>query len=194
MIFFNTFLCKFIQEICIVCKNFLIENKERVISVSLIVDLVSIGMGDAENIEFDVDLSIDGNALTVHYLDTGVPHAVLFTDELDAINLSHLGPIIRNHARFKPKGVNFNVAKIKDGKVWMRTYERGVEKETLACGTGATATALVAQKKYNLPSPIEVVTRSGEPLKISFDWKGSSPKEITLSGSAHLIYHGNIAI
>ena len=119
---------------------------------------------------------------TFHHLNTGVPHALTFVDSVDSVDLLALAPEVRFHPFF-PKGTNVNVVEL-GAPLRMRTYERGVERETLACGTGAIACALVASKLYALPSPIMVQVRSGEHLKISFteDWS-----TLTMEGPAHKI-------
>ncbi len=106
----------------------------------------------------------------LHHLNTGVPHAVLFVESVDEIDLTQLGPSIRYHSLF-PEGVNVNV--VDPISLQMRTYERGVEAETLACGTGAVASALALAKQFGLPSPISMEVKSGEKLNISFtsDWQ-----------------------
>ncbi len=121
---------------------------------------------------------------TLHYLNTGVPHAVLFVDSVDAVDLLEIAQPIRHHALF-PEGTNVNI--VEPETLRMRTYERGVEGETLACGTGAVASALAAAKVFALPSPLNMEVRSGEKLKISFspDWKS-----VTLEGPAHRIGEG----
>ena len=101
-----------------------------------------------------------------HFINTGVPHAVLFVGELEKIDVALEGKKIRHSPLFAPAGANVNfVTQRGNGTLAIRTYERGVESETLACGTGATAAALVAHKLYDLPSPIDVYVRSGESLK-----------------------------
>lgn len=97
----------------------------------------------------------------LYWVNTGVPHAVLFVDALDKIPVNTRGREIRFDPLFAPHGANVNFASIApDGSLAVRTYERGVEAETLACGTGAAATAFVAAKVKNLPSPISIKTRS----------------------------------
>lgn len=114
------------------------------------------------------ELSIAGKKINVHAIDTGVPHAVLFVEDLHHPDVLASAPSIRHHAIF-PKGTNVNYAKIlSDNTIAVRTYERGVEAETLACGTGAVAVALTAASVHALPSPITIQTRSGECLKIEF--------------------------
>ncbi|MCH9627691.1 MAG: Diaminopimelate epimerase [Chlamydiales bacterium] len=106
----------------------------------------------------------------VHHLNTGVPHAVLFVDSVHDVDLNQVGPLIRHHPLF-PHGTNLNLVQLHPLR--MRTYERGVEQETLACGTGAVASALAAAHLFALPSPLSIGVQSGDHLKISFspDWK-----------------------
>lgn len=117
------------------------------------------------------NLEIEGYRL--HHLNTGVPHAILFVDSVDKVDLGTLGPIIRHHPHF-PNGTNVNVAQLNPFRI--RTFERGVEGETLACGTGATASGLAAAKLYALTSPIKIGVQSGDHLTLSFtpDWKNLS--------------------
>jgi len=110
---------------------------------------------------------------TLHFLNTGVPHAIIFVPSVENIQVELQGKNVRNSPHFAPAGTNVDFVAFKsDGSLSIRTYERGVEAETLACGTGATAAALIAHKIYHLPSPIEVWVRSGDRLKIFFnsDW------------------------
>ncbi len=116
----------------------------------------------------------------LHFVNTGVPHAVYFIDRVDTIAVNEIGRALRFSPLFAPAGANINfVALQEDGSIALRTYERGVERETQACGTGATAAALIAHKVHALPSPIRVGVRSGETLKVSFndDWS-----EVVLEG------------
>lgn len=117
----------------------------------------------------------------LYFLNTGVPHAVLFADsDLDAIDVESIGRALRFSHRFAPHGANINfVLQEADRSLSVRTYERGVERETLACGTGAAASALIAHKVLGIPSPISVRVRSGQLLTISFnaDWS-----EVILQG------------
>lgn len=122
------------------------------------------------------NLSVEG--FTLHHLNTGVPHAVIFVDSIEKIDLMGLAPKIRHHPLF-PQGANVNFLSL--NPLQIRTYERGVEGETLACGTGVTASALAAAKCYHLPSPLAIQVRSGDILKVAFspDWE-----EITVEGPA----------
>lgn len=98
----------------------------------------------------------------VHFLNTGVPHAVAFLDKLDGLDVPRLGAYLRYHSAFSPKGTNANFARIlSPGHIAIRTYERGVEDETLACGTGMTASAAGARRIDGCPSPIQVDVAEG---------------------------------
>lgn len=180
---------KFLEELNLKTSA-VIEAKERHILVEVVENGVKIGMGTPTDMAWD--LSIDN--LSLHYMNTGVPHTIQFVSDINRIDLLTLGPKIRFHPRFQPKGTNFNVAEVHEKKVSMRTYERGVEGETLACGTGATAVAIAASKKYGISSPVAVETRSGEMLEIAFQWKDGVPTEVTATGPAIQIFRGEIAI
>src|SRR5258708_881670 len=91
---------------------------------------------------------------TLHFLNSGVPHLVTFIDDIDALNILEIGSYFRNHEKFAPHGANVNFIDINSFKI--RTFERGVEAETLACGTGATASAYAMHKIYNIKMPIKL--------------------------------------
>jgi diaminopimelate epimerase len=117
------------------------------------------------------DLELDKKGLAAegvllyHFVNTGVPHAVIFADDIEKLNLNHLGRKLRYHPEFHTEGANINFVKVADTNVLrVRTYERGVEQETLACGTGATACALVAIEKKLVQSPVNITTSGGTDL------------------------------
>ncbi len=123
------------------------------------------------------------------FINTGVPHFVIVVDDLESTDVLNLGRCVRYHERFKPYGTNVNfLMPISESKISIRTYERGVESETLACGTGATASAIVSFIKGIVSSiPVEVETKSGEILKIYFDREFN---EVFLEGSVMKVYEG----
>jgi diaminopimelate epimerase len=126
-----------------------------------------------------------------YYLVVGVPHVVCFVNDLESIDVVSLGRKIRYHDLFKPKGTNANFVKIKyPHSIMIRTYERGVEEETLACGTGATASAMVATALGHVSPPIEVMTRSGCPLKIDFKRMEEIFSPVWLEGEARVVCSG----
>ena len=116
----------------------------------------------------------------LYFLNTGVPHAVLLIETVENIAVDEIGRALRFSPLFAPAGANIDFAcQGSDGSLKVRTYERGVEAETLACGTGVTASALIAHKVLGLPSPIKVHVRSGQTLTVFFnsDWS-----EVILQG------------
>jgi len=135
----------------------------------------------------DFNLNLKAEGLTVHYVNTGVPHAVVFVDALELVDVEDVGRRLRFSPTFSPAGANVNFVEVRLDRILVRTYERGVEAETLACGTGAVASALIAARLFNLSSPVEVEVRSGERLKVYFD---EGMKEVYLEGPTLWVYDG----
>jgi diaminopimelate epimerase len=110
---------------------------------------------------------------------------------LEQLDVAALGAALRNHPRFAPSGVNVNFCSLIDGRLHVRTFERGVEAETLACGTGSTASALSYALKGRVSAPVHIVTRSGEELIIDFD-NPARPSRLSLEGPAKVVFQGRI--
>jgi diaminopimelate epimerase len=130
---------------------------------------------------------------TVHAIDTGSPHIVRFVSDLNAVPVESTGRTLREHARFAPEGTNVNFVETLDTSlIAMRTYERGVEAETLACGTGSVASAVIAHLEYGLRPPIRVRTRSGEFLRVDFTSTGTAISNVVLEGPALISFQGKL--
>ena len=156
-------------------------------------DRVRIGMTEPTGLGLDEVLALTDGPVTVSRINTGVPHAVAEVADIEAVDVVGIGREIRYHELFAPAGTNANfVQTLADGSVAMRTYERGVEDETLACGTGAVAAALVAAAKRGVPSPVNVLTRSREMLTIHFDFENGRFSEVYLEGGARVVYVGEL--
>jgi len=154
-------------------------------------DKVKVQLTPPREIRLDIPLMINGKLLKVNFIDTGVPHVVIFVNGIDGIEVKHLGQIIRHHEAFLPRGANVNFVEEKGRNfIRIRTYERGVEDETLACGTGSTAAALIFALKNNLNKIIKVQTQSGQLLKVSFRKEGSEFKKVWLEGEVRVVYKG----
>jgi diaminopimelate epimerase len=131
----------------------------------------------------------------IHSLDTGVPHAVLFVPDADQAMVLPLGAEIRRHPHFAPRGTNVNfVQALGPGRIRVRTYERGVEGETLACGTGVTASALIAAELRGFTSPVQVQVQSGDTLEVSFDRTNGTFANVSLTGPAEFVFEGRIQV
>ncbi|MGE4298808.1 MAG: diaminopimelate epimerase [Desulfovibrionaceae bacterium] len=138
----------------------------------------------------NLTLTVDGTDTTLHFVNTGVPHAVRFGDDTPGLDVRKLGAAVRYHPHFAPKGTNANFAQVKDSRsIYLRTYERGVEGETLACGTGAAATALIAHTLGLTGPEVEVTTTGNEILTISLE-NGA----VFLTGKAIKVYTGALAL
>lgn len=131
----------------------------------------------------------------VHFLNTGVPHAVAFLDSLEDADIVNMGAYLRYHDSFSPKGTNANFAEVLSPRhIAIRTYERGVEDETLACGTGMTASALIHAVLTDAPSPIKVDVAGGDTLEVGFTRTGDHFTNVTLTGPADLVFEGDIEV
>lgn len=131
----------------------------------------------------------------VHSLHTGVPHAVAFLPEVDSLDLRRTGAFLRYHPHFAPAGTNANFAAILGPQhLKIRTYERGVEDETLACGTGMTATALIHAALTGAPSPILLDVAGGCTLAVGFRRDGEQFLDVTLTGPATVVFEGSIRL
>lgn len=169
------------------------ETMAGPISAQFVDDLVRIGMGEPKDLELREMLELNGRTYEVHSVNTGVPHAVLFVDDIDSVDLPLLGAGIRYHERFSPKGTNVNLVQIKGPqRIAIRTYERGVEGETLACGTGVVACALVHHELHAETVPISVLVKGGDTLEVDFDILAGAYANVTLTGPADFVFEGMI--
>lgn len=154
---------------------------------------VAVEFPPPKDVEWDIVVSVGGTDHNVHHIDTGVPHAVVVCDAVVSVPVELLGRAIRVHERFAPAGVNVDFVEVtEDGKATVRTYERGVEGETLACGTGATAAVLVVAVLLGLESPVTVRVQSGEELTVSFIHESSEFRALSCIGPVVHVYDGII--
>ena len=169
------------------------ETGAGLIRAEVLDERVKVRMVDPTDLTTDVALSIDGNKWKGHFTNTGVPHYVIETDDVEAVSMDRLAPQIRYHDQFAPEGTNVNFIAVKnENTIVLRTYERGVEAETLACGTGAVAAAIVANWSYKLVSPIHVVTRGGGVLTIHFEENEGTYSAVDMEGDARIVCHGRL--
>ena len=158
-------------------------------------DRVQLAMSTPHGAALGTNLSAASEDVVVHFLNTGVPHAVVFREDLAATDVRQLGAALRYHPHFAPKGTNANFAAVlPDGSLEVRTYERGVEDETLACGTGVVASALLHHLLHNAPSPIPVKVRGGDTLAVAFVRGSETFEAVTLTGPADFVFEGSTAL
>ncbi len=146
---------------------------------------VRIGLTAPKDARLDMELDCPW---PVDFVDTGVPHAVAWVPDVGAVDLSHWGRLLRHHSRFAPNGTNANFARVEeDGSLAVRTYERGVEAETLACGTGAAAAAVLASMRGWVSLPVTVHCAGGHDLVIE-----TLLGRTTLAGGAAYVFDGEV--
>ena len=147
-----------------------------------------ISMPVPKALRLGLNLSVDGKSYHVHSVDTGVPHAVVFVDDVNDVNVAKLGGAIRAHKVFGRAGANVNFVEISKDTLLVRTFERGVEDETLACGTGIVAAAFVARVLGFGSDPVKVGVRGGAVLNVSFN---EGPR---LEGPGVIVYSGEVSL
>ena len=156
-------------------------------------DVVRVKMPPPVDFRLGISLELGDEEHAAGYVNTGVPQVVIFVKEED-VPVKIWGRKVRFHELFEPQGTNVNFVNVlPDGKLKVRTYERGVENETMACGTGAVASALFAAMQKGMESPVTVITSGGEMLTILFDLHdGPVAENVFLQGPTRLICTGNL--
>ena len=178
-------------------KQFSMETLAGIIFAQVNNQIAQVQLTAPINYQPDIAIKIQKRNLCVHYIDTGVPHVIVFVKDLNHINVRNIGEKIRFHKRFSPRGANVNfVEQIKKNFIAVRTYERGVEDETKACGTGSVAAALIAYLKSfpelcNINNAhMRVKTTSQEVLDVYFNIHEKIISDVWLKGSTHFIAQG----
>jgi diaminopimelate epimerase len=169
-----------------------IETAAGMIEAVVGKETVRIRLTDPGEIVFDQPVDVLGRSLRVNAVNTGVPHAVIFVEGIKKIDVDSLGRAIRHHAKFAPAGTNVNFVEVTGrDSIAVRTYERGVEGETLACGTGSCASALVANAAYGIGKGlVHVKTAGGEELHVYFTRKQGGYADVWLEGKSSIVYTG----
>ncbi len=136
--------------------------------------------------------AVPGSEGTPVFLDTGAPHLIIKVRDVERVDVQSLGRGLRNHAAFAPGGTNVNFVQIQGpSSVRLRTYERGVEAETLACGTGSVASAAACVVQWGCKPPVDVHVQSGEIVSADFEHQGQTITNVSLQGSAHILFRAN---
>ena len=166
-----------------------------VISATFAGDQVTVTLTEPQDLQMDQTIDLNGIRLTSHSINTGVPHAVVFVEDADLAMVQEHGQAIRRHPHFAPSGTNVNFVQVlKPGLIRVRTYERGVEGETLACGTGVSAAAMITSQKRLAAPPINVQVQGGDVLTVDFRSSGVGFEDVKLTGPAEFVFTGEIEI
>ena len=171
------------------------ETPAGVIAAELAGDLVTLQMTEPTDLRLSIDVRAADQNKTVHFINSGVPHVVIPVSRIDDVDVRREGSVVRYHKMFSPNGTNVNFIEKRGPKeLAVRTYERGVEDETLACGTGVVASALVFSVVEKVNGPITIIARGGDELQVGFEKSGNQFRNVTLTGPAEFVFEGSIEI
>jgi len=189
-------------------KTYFLSNTVSYTGEVLDENLMKFDFNPPAKLKFNFKVKAGNQLINACFADTGSPHVVIKIEdvlknpndlnsnysEIDKFPVFELGREIRYLKEFSPGGTNVNFIKIVDSKIYIRTYERGVEDETLACGTGATAAAIIAHAIDKLEAPITLITRGFDELTVDFNVENQKIKNLSLIGPAKIIFSGEIEI
>jgi len=171
------------------------ETAAGIISAAFKGERVTVDLTRPENLRLAEQVTLSTGVHTIHSLNTGVPHTVMFVPDADKAMVGTLGPEIRRHPHFGSRGTNVNFVQVLGpNRIRVRTFERGVEGETLACGTGVSASALIAARVHKFTSPVQVKVQSGDSLEVAFQAAGDGFDQVQLTGPAEFVFEGKIEI
>ncbi len=187
-------------------QKFYLEAVDDIYSAEIVNDeMVTIGFPEPKEFRTDIRITgLNGKPLNFSYTNVGSDHIILFINEdinklylncadMDKVDVDNLGKMLRFHKDFDPRGGNVNFAEVQpDGCIRLRTYERGVERETLACGTGIISTGIIAMLKKGISSPVKVKVQSGEVLLVKGRIENGKIMDLSLTGSARKFGEGNL--
>jgi diaminopimelate epimerase len=170
-------------------------------------DRIKFFLNSPEDVKLNFEISLADKAVKVNYINTGSPHVVIninnillnsakensYYTNIDEVPVTEIGGEIRYLKEFAPEGTNVNFIVLDNKNVKIRTYERGVENETLSCGTGAAAAAVIAFINYGIKPPVNLLTRGGDILIVEFDFIDNKIKNVSLTGPVKLIFTGEIS-
>src|SRR4051812_33004662 len=176
-------------------RDFTFETGAGIIAVRFTGTRVTVNLTRPKDLKLNEAISLSNGSHTIHSVNTGVPHAVLYVPDADKAMVLQLGPEIRRHSQFGMRGTNVNFVQVLGpNHIRVRTFERGVEGETLACGTGVTASALISSFVHRFSSPVKVQVQGGDELEVSFVKNGNGFEQVSLGGPADFVFEGKITI
>ena len=171
-------------------KRFSLDTSEGILDVQLTSPgRAEVGMPKPREIRLRLRPAISNRVIIAHTVNTGVPHAVVLVPDIEKVDVRTLGRTLRFHKIFGKAGANIDFVEVRGGELLLRTYERGVEDETLACGTGVIAAAAVARALGKAGDRVKVRVRGGDVLHVSF-----SAGETRLEGPGEITFQGEVSI
>ncbi len=170
--------------------------------------LIRFNLNSPDSLKENFVVNVSESKINANFINTGSPHVVFFLDEpslkesvfggkvrsIDDFPVYTVGKEVRYSKAFAPAGTNVNFLEIKDSLIHIRTYERGVEDETLACGTGSVASAIITFLQKQIPPPLTLLTRGGDKLMVDFSTEGKLIKNVSLTGPAKINFSGEVTL
>jgi diaminopimelate epimerase len=193
-------IARFAHNIGVVAQKMVFETDAGQVSAQILGRDIRLGLYEPLDVRLDFTLKVEKREFNASFINTGVPHTIIFINNIDKVDVETIGRMVRYHREFSPEGTNVNFVQKKDNhSLYVRTYERGVEGETLACGTGATASAIIAGLKGLVKPPVKCVTTGGYTLKISYSINDegdflSPVSNVSLEGPAEVSFTGQVEI
>jgi len=185
-------VARLVEDLGLFKSPFYFETKAGLIYAEVKGERVKVALTSPIDLKLNLVIRTDYDWFMAHFVNTGVPHVVIFWDNIESAPVEKIGPKIRYHEIFKPAGTNVNFVELVEGDkkyLKIRTYERGVEAETLACGTGASASAYISYKLGLVDKKVDLLTKSGEILTVYIEDEGN---KIYLEGDTRFVFEGKI--
>jgi diaminopimelate epimerase len=171
------------------------ETPAGVIGARIEAEQVQLTMSEPRDLRLDLEICARDEKWHAHFINSGVPHVVVPVPKIADVDVNGAGASIRRHEMFGPAGANVNFVEKRGARaIAIRTYERGVESETLACGTGVVASALVFAATEKVNGPISVLVEGGSELSVGFERAGDQFKKATLTGPAEFVFEGTMEV
>ncbi len=186
-------IARLAHELGVASEKMSFDTGAGVVRAEIQGDHVRLTMTTPTDWRLNRSLTIEGRSYAYHFVNSGVPHAVVEVADLAAVDVQRVGAAIRYHADFAPKGTNANFIQVTGpDSLHLRTYERGVEAETPACGTGIVAAGLLAGRSGRVQTPVQVVPASGDTLVVNYRLTADGAEDVTLYGPAAHVFRGEL--
>jgi diaminopimelate epimerase len=185
---------RFVQQAVGSEGGFTFETEAGIITARFNGERVTVNLTKPKDLRLNETVMLSTGSSSVHSVNTGVPHAVLYVPDADQAMVMSLGAEIRRHPHFGPRGTNVNFVQVLGpNQIRVRTFERGVEGETLACGTGVCASAMISARVHQFVSPVKVQVQGGDTLEVSFKDHGEFD-DVRLTGPADFVFSGKVEL
>jgi diaminopimelate epimerase len=193
-------IARFAHILGIAPKKMTFETDAGLINADILGKAVRLWLYEPKDARIDFPLKVEKREFDVSFINTGVPHTIIFMNNVEKADVLTLGRMVRFHRAFAPAGTNVDfVQRTDEHSIVVRTYERGVEGETLACGTGVTASAIISGLRGLVTPPVNCLTRGGDTLKVGYTLndKGdliSPVSNVYLEGPAEVSFSGEVEL